>query len=53
MQPWIPANARLEEDISCFQPYIEQLHSKVQEDDGGDDKPKSIFERESLYKNIA
>ena len=26
---------------------------KIQEDDGGEEKPKSVFERETLYKNIA
>lgn len=52
LNAWIPANSKKEADISCFQPYVEKMFAKVADDEAGDDKPKSIFERENLFRNM-
>lgn len=50
MTAWIPSNAHIEADIDCFKPYIDTREEPGADEDN-EDKPKSIFEREDLFKD--
>lgn len=47
---FIPPSKHVPHDISCFQPYIE-TKADVGENEDGEEKPKSIFERDDLFKD--
>ena len=50
MQAWLPSNKHIAVDTACFKEYIDTREIQ-EENEEGEDKPKSIFDREDVFKD--